>query len=44
MEYIEIFGIIYRGKSCFYLFRGFKGNVIEILESERLFGYFVIGI
>lgn len=43
MEHTEILGIIYRGKSCFYLSRGFKGNVTETLESEQLFGYPVTG-
>ena len=39
MEQTEILGIIYRGKSCFYLSKGLKENVTETFESEQTFQF-----
>lgn len=41
MEHTEILEIVYRRKSCIYLFKGLKENVTETLESEQIFAYAV---
>lgn len=41
VEQTEILGIIYRGKSCFYLSKGLKENVTETFERQQTFVYAV---